>query len=185
MNLDERVQAERNRVSGQLSQLKEQNDVDKEHLDELSREYHAAILSGTEQDIDSTNERIKEVNSRISRRNDMIKAIGDKHNPVIQNLISEEMGKWIQEIESIEDQAKAMAKKLEPQHNALLKGLSEINSLYLKASSYRSAVSHWTRELSSSAQRDIGLSPGGMDAVGPTPKDMRKLLIESHQVFKR
>ncbi|WP_352924204.1 hypothetical protein [Peribacillus simplex] len=46
MTLDQRVQAERNRVSGQLSQLKEQNEVDKENLDELSREYHAAILSG-------------------------------------------------------------------------------------------------------------------------------------------
>lgn len=185
MTLNQRVQAERNRVAGQLSQLKEQNEVDKEHLDELSREYHAAILSGTEQDIDSTNERIKEVNSRITRRNDMIKALGDKHNPVIQNLISQSMGMWLEEIDIIEEKAKAMAKELEPQHKALLKALSEINSLYRRSVSLRSVVSHWTRELSPSAQRDMGLSPGGMDAVGPIPNEMRKLLVESQQVFIR
>lgn len=184
MNLNERIQVERNRVSGEIEQLKKQNEIDQGNLNELKQEYHAVVVTGDDVEIDKVNAQIKEVSSRVSRRNDMIKALEDKNNPVIQKMISMAIEGWLEDIQTFEGQATEKLKKLEKVHQTLVKELLEVNDLYRKSSNRRSAINQYTQVLNSVAKKKLGIS-NNMDIVGPIPNKMRSFLIESHQVFKR
>jgi hypothetical protein len=185
MTLENRIKAEKNRVSGQLQQLHKQNEVDQENLNELKHSYHQAIMTNVEQDIDYINSQIKEVMSRIARRNDMIEAMSDKNNPIIQTMVFDEIEKNLGKIYSLEDQAKERLEELYPVHQELLHGLLEVNELYQKAKNARGLTNSFSSYLNDASRKKLNIKAGGVDAIGPISNQMRKYIIQDKDIFKQ
>jgi len=183
MSINERIQEERNRVSGEIERLKEENRIDLVMLNELRQEYNAAIVSSDKNEIDKVNFQIKEVNSRIARRKEKIEAFSDKNNPIIQNMIVEEVTKWLNQIAILEEQAETLYKELEPKHKELFNNLREMVQMKYEVDTLQSVVSHYCRELNEVNQKKLGVKVNG-GYSNKVLKQILPLLIEHGQVFK-
>jgi DNA anti-recombination protein RmuC len=184
MNLHERIQEERNRVSGELVELKSLNESDGQLLKELQENYYAAIVTSDEKEIDKINDEIKEVSSRITRRNEMIEALSDKNNPVIQAMIVEQLKQWGNELFILEEQANEKAKELGQLKENLLNGLLEMNGMYRQASNLRYWTNRYKVQLSEVGIKKVGLPNHSLDNLSPICHQIRALLIQERQVFK-
>lgn len=184
MDLNQRIQEERNRVSSEIKRLEEENRIDLENLSELKQEYHAAIISSDEIEIDKVNSQIKEVNRRITRRKEKIEAFNDKNNPVIQNIISEEITKWLNEIAELEKEAETLYKRLEPKYKELLQGLREMVRMKYSVDALLNLIKYYGRELNEKNQKKLGVDNYVYGLDNKILKRILPLLIERGQVFK-
>ena len=183
MNLNEKIQVERNRVTNEIEKLQKQNDIDVESLDALKEDYNKALFSSDSNDIDFVNSQIKEVSIQISRRKEKIEALQDKNNPFIQSMIMEEATKWMEELKNLEQQAKEKDSKLQDSKKKFVAALLELNDMRNRSVKLRYCLNHWREQLNEMNQKDIGLSQH-LDALSPIVKQMRSLLIQDREVFK-
>ncbi|MBE1557001.1 hypothetical protein [Sporosarcina limicola] len=178
MSLEQRIQEERNRISGEVKLLTEENIVDVESLDVLKQSYNSAIISSDEKEIDRVNAQIKEVNGRITRRKEKIEAYGDKNNPIIQAMICEEATGWLNELAILEEQAVDKDKELTPVKAELIEGLLEMDGMKRRSVWLRSTLNDWKEQLSEHNRDKIGLPVSRFDLLSPVTTRMRMLLVE-------
>jgi chromosome segregation ATPase len=181
--LEQRIQAERNRVSGEIQKLKKENEIDSEILNDLKQEYNAAILSNDENEIDFVNSNIKQVNGRISRRKEKIAALEDKNNPIIQTMISEELNKWLNELSILNKQAQDKYKELEPKQKELLNGLHQMVEMKKRVDQLQHLIKDFTNQLNETSKKKLGLE-GYYGSDNKVLGKILPLLIEHREVFK-
>lgn len=184
MNLNEKIQKERERVAVDVEELKNQNNIDMEVLATLKEEYNRVLFSSNTNDIDFVNSQIKEVSARIGRRKEKIEIMQDENNPIIQDMITEELQRVLRLIDDQESQAKKKLEKLLPKHKELMSGISEVSDLYRKVVNARSYINFYARYLSDESSKNLNLHRSGIDVVGKLPHQMRKLLIQEKDLFK-
>lgn len=182
MNLSEKIQAERNRVSEEVQELESQNKKDTELLATLKEEYNRVLFSSNTNDIDFVNSQIKEVMARIGRRKEKINVMRDENNPIIQDLIMGQVTKWFDELKSLEQKAKEKDSKLQGMKKKYVAELLELNNMKNRSARLRSILNHWNDQLSETNRKEIGLSH--MDIVSPIVYQIRALMIQDREVFK-
>ncbi|AZS14573.1 hypothetical protein [Paenibacillus lutimineralis] len=183
MNLSEKINIEQQAVAKRLSELREQQKQDNKIMDTLKQQYIEAITSTTGNEIDSINDQIKEVAERIQRRKDIIEALSDHNNPVIQSMITEEIEGQLERLNDIESKTKSLYKALERQRTEMMKGLAALEELNKKNKSIQSYVSTWSNRLNDTNKEKLGLK--GITRAGIDVFDfINKLLIERVHVYK-
>lgn len=185
MNLQEAIQVEKNRAASQVAQIKEQNVVDQEQLDKLKEQYYAAIVKGTEKDMDHLNVLIKEVSGRITKRNEMITALEDKNNPIIRSLVAEALESAMTEISILTEQAQLKVKELEPIRQELLQGLQDLNANRQREDTLRDFINGYHHHLSADVKEKIGIASHGIGHTSSTSRMISNLIIKEGQVYKR
>lgn len=183
MNLTERIKAENNRVGGEITRLQHDNKIDFEILEELKKNYHASILTADDIEIDKVNFQIKEVSARITRRNEKIDALGSKNNPIIQNMISEEIQKWQNEKAILEEQAATLYIELDPKHKELIDKIREMVHMKYRVDTLNSAIGSYGQELNEDTRKSLNINLHRYN--NPILDKILALLIEHREVFKR
>lgn len=181
MNLEKRIKEERSKVSATVEQLKKENAIDQENLNELEQEYKSAVVSSDEEKIDRVNSQIKEVTLRMTRRKIKINAISDENNPVIQDMIIESLSNWQDEITILEEQAANKFTELEPLHKELLAGLNELDEMKHRVSSLRSVSKRYSHQLNQTNKKKVNFDEHVPNKV---LSNMLPLLIERGNAFK-
>lgn len=183
MHLNQRIEEERNRVSKEIKKLTEENQVDLSLLNDLKQEYNTVVVNSDEIEIDKVNAQIKEVNGRINRRKEKISAYSDKHNPVIQKMISEEVKGWLNEVAILEEQANEKVKMLKPTQQKLMNELLELNNMKNRSHNLRHWINVYSEQLNDVSRKNLSL-PKYFDVTSSIVNQMRSLLIGEGQVFK-
>lgn len=184
MNLEDKVSAERERVSAQLIELRNANAEDKELLEELKQSYLEAVTGTDATLIDTANEQIKAAADRIQRRKDQIDALSDNNNPNIQRIVSEAVEQQLNRFPAIEHRAIAIQQELAGHREAMLKGLAELSELHQKSVSIRDYVNSIGRQLNPYNQKKHGLVENGRTYGINIAQYINSLLIDQSHIRK-
>jgi hypothetical protein len=181
MTLEQRIQAEKKHVSGEIEGLKKELETEQEVLKDLQQDYHNAILNGSDEDIDFVNQKIKEVKNRIKIKQDKINAFSELNNPKIQNMVSEQLVQWSEEIPVIQKQISEKEKQVAQLRQEFLKGLVELNDLIKNSRNLRSSINHYRAYLN---ERNIEKVSEYHVDIWSDSRKIRDFFINDRDVFK-
>lgn len=187
MTIEQKIQAEQNRLNNELNQMKEQNEQDKETLGELRQDHLTAVLNGgTEEIMDAVYDQIMQTNARIERRNVLIETLEQQANPtIIQNMIVDELQNVLDQVTELDNQVQVKLKELQPLHQSLVDGLQELMGINERSAGLRRAINYYSvKYLTEDSKNTLGLN-GEIDEKGTILAEINRLLVGSHQVFKR
>lgn len=184
MNLYQRIEQERLRITGEVERLENEIKADEEALKDVQEVYNKALFTENRGRIDQINSQINDLAIGIARRKAKVNVLKkEEDNPVIQEMITNELRKMISSLADTERNALEKIKKMERDYKKLMDGISEVNDLYKKAKQYRAFINRCNQQIKESNRKDLGLSNIGVDVIGPIPKQMRKFLIQEGDLF--
>ncbi|MBN6890038.1 putative RNase H-like nuclease (RuvC/YqgF family) [Cytobacillus horneckiae] len=182
MSLKQRIQEEIKRVASNVDQLKKEDTIDRESLKGLQEEYKKAVFN--DGDIDSLNEEIKTIKSRIEKRKIKLEAFTERNNPIIQDMVIVEVDQWLKEIAILEEQAEVISGNLQPIYQKLSDGLEELVCMKYRVDNLREAINYFNKlYLNDASKRQLNLNAVGYDG-NPVLNKILPLLIEHKDVFK-
>lgn len=183
--LKQQISLEQQKVADKLQELKQQNQNDQEALNQLKRNYAAAVTTGDNASIDSIHEQIRSISQQMQQRGDVIEGLSLTGSPTIQKLVVDAIREWIQHLAETKEQAGHLHEELLPLHRQLVSGLGQLNKLWQEEGRLASFINDFSQMLSKESFRELGLSPNAEIDRQTINKHMHQLVIERHSVFRR
>lgn len=159
-NIDQVIDQERERVREQTVQLQELISQDEDKLNSLQEDYSVAVYDGDSKAIDSINEQIKGLSSSIQQRKEAIRIMANNNNnPIIQRAVTDAIEQWAGKRAEIGKKAAQIYKELQPHHEKIVKGLTELQTLRDKDFMFAHAIKDKAQLLDSDTREALGITP--------------------------
>lgn len=180
------IQEEEQRAASKVKELQEKQIENKRFLNEVNEQYLGALASGADDsEIAILQEQLEQAERTVKITEDTIKALSNG-NPRIQQLEAERYTLLISERKDLANDATAIYESLKQHHDALVKGVEELNQLYHKWNGYGYSINNILQQFNSKQKENMGL-PSVAESVykNPVTKLLNALLVERHHAFKQ
>lgn len=184
MNLKQKIEAENARIAKRVEELRNDLANEEKALSNLKTEYMSALAEDEEKEVDSLHEQIKAMTSKVNRTRDLIEALQEKNNPAVQNLIVEDVSRWINQLDQTEQEAQKKVVELETLRKEYLQGLHELHEMYSFSNRLRRACNSYREKLNEENRVKAELPNYPLDNLSPISRNIRSLLIHAGEVFK-
>lgn len=127
----------------------------KQELETLKQQYFVAVSEGDTSAIDEFNEKVKALSESIRQNQIMLEVLTTKGNPIIQQHISNAMLQWDDELRQAEAEAKKLYESLLPHHQAVIKGLEQLQVLRDRCYGSRYNIDRYAEKLNDDSKQAL------------------------------
>src|SRR5690606_28207091 len=117
--------------------------------------YFVAVSSGDASEIDEFNEKVKALSESIRQNQTMLDVLTTKGNPIIQQRISDALLQWDDEQRQREAEAKELYQSLLAHHQAVIKGLEQLQVLRDRCYNSRYAIERYAEMLNDDSKQAL------------------------------
>lgn len=183
-DINKEIQAERKRAAEKVAELQERQKENRKHLEQVNEQYLLALAgAGDDTEIAILQEQVEAAERTIKLTDDTIKALV-QGNPRIAQLEAERVALLLELMKDAEQKAGEVHEVLKQHHEALIKGVEELNGLYHSWYKAVHSVNGILTNLSSEQKNKLGL-PIRVTEQNPIVGIINSLLIERSQGFRR
>ncbi|MGG1661737.1 hypothetical protein [Brevibacillus sp. NRS-1366] len=177
------IELEKERAAAKVAELQEQQKESRKMLEQANERYLEALASFSDDaEIAMLQGEVETIKRTIKLTDDTIQVLAK--NPRIQALEAERVALFLDSKQELEQRAQGLYESLKPHYEALIGGIDELNKLYHKWYSYRSAINEQIKELPSAHRESLGLTHKIYDR-NPVAEIINSLLVERTRGFRQ
>ncbi|MUG43438.1 hypothetical protein [Paenibacillus woosongensis] len=177
------IEQEKKRGSEKAVELQAKQVENRKHLEQANEQYLTALASAADDaEIAILQEQVEAAERTIRLTDDAINALL-KGNPRIQALEAERVSLLMYTADDVKKKATAIHQSMKQHHDALAKGVDELNSMYHAWYRATSSANNILEQFSSEQKEKFGL-PVLIAEQNPVVALLNSLLIERHRAFR-